>query len=192
MAARTSLIDRAGGKAHHRPQDLRASRLLRIGWQVIIDRPSRTAKDRRFDATSRQGGNAMLSSQEKEPPPQTSAQSPEHAFRIETSFRISILGVAIAACVVILLLLAVAMYAGFNAMLRPLVTLLGIAAAFASLLSRGHIRVGWRRSADSLDDIRAMLPEGAKKVYDLNDLPPDLANNPEVRRLFERAGARGA
>ena len=145
----------------------------------------------------------MLSSQGNEPATttttQTSVPSPERAFRIETSFRISTVGVAIAACVVILLLLTVALYAGFNAMLRPLVMLLGVVAAFASLLSRGHIRVRSRRTADPPDDvrdlpddIRAMLPEGAKKVYDLKDLPPDLANNPEVRRLFERAGARGA
>lgn len=171
-----------------------------IRRSVIIGSPIRAANDRWLDATSRKGGNATLSSQENElPPTPSSAPNPRSAFRVVTSFRVSTLGVAFAICVIILLLLTVAVYAGFNAVLRPLVTLLGIAAAFAGLASRGRIRVRSRRTAatpddirDLPDDIRAMLPEGAKKVYDLNELPPSLANNPEVQRLFERAGARGA
>jgi hypothetical protein len=113
-----------------------------------------------------------LSPRENEPQPtQTRAPNPERAFRIETSFSVSILRVAIAACVVILVLLTLAVHAGFNAMLRPVVTLLGVAAAFTSLLSRGHIRISSRRTAnqhydiqDLSDDVRAMLPEGAKRV----------------------------
>jgi hypothetical protein len=141
----------------------------------------------------------MLSSGENDPQPTPSdVSNPERNFRIVTGFRVSTRGIAIAACVVILLLLSAAMYAGFSVMLRPLVTLLGIAAAIASLVSRGHITVRSRRAAtpDDIrnlpDDVRAMIPEGAKKVYDLKDLPPSIANNPEVRKLFEKAGGRGA
>jgi hypothetical protein len=37
------------------------------------------------------------------------------------------------------------------------------------------------------------MPEGAKKVYDPKDLPPELAANPEAQQtLFQWAGAQGA
>ncbi|HLK88108.1 MAG TPA: hypothetical protein VKT27_16520 [Candidatus Binataceae bacterium] len=132
-------------------------------------------------------------------PAPTGATQPERAFQVEARLRVSARAIAIAACVVILLLITTTLYAGFNSMLPPLVMLLGIAAACASLVSRGRIKVRSRRVAitpDEVgnlpDDIRLLIPAGAKRVYDLKDLPPNLAANPEVRKLFERAGARGA
>ncbi len=141
-----------------------------------------------------------MSLQENESTPApTGAIGPDRGFQVEAGFRVSARAIAIAACVAILLLITTALHAGFNAMLRPLVVLLGIAAACASLLSRAGIKVISRGTAaapdefaELPDDIRALIPAGAKKVYDLKDLPPDLAGNPEVRKLFERAGARGA
>ena len=37
-----------------------------------------------------------------------------------------------------------------------------------------------------------LVPEGAKRISDLKDLPPELAANPDVQKMLQKAGARGA
>lgn len=41
-----------------------------------------------------------------------------------------------------------------------------------------------------LANAESLVPEGAKRVYDLKDLPPELAANPEIQKLLEKAGSR--
>ncbi len=41
-----------------------------------------------------------------------------------------------------------------------------------------------------LTNPESLVPEGAKRVYDLKDLPPEVAADPEVQKLLQMAGAR--
>ena len=92
---------------------------------------------------------------------------------------------------VILGLLTITLHTGFNPMLRPLVTLLGIVGG-VSLFLRWQTTGNSPRPFNLPEATPGAMPEGAKKVYDLKDLPPELASNPDVQKLFEWAGAQGA
>jgi hypothetical protein len=132
----------------------------------------------------------MWPSEMKELPPETSAESRQQVVRNQSQLRAMNFKFTVALCAVILGLLTIVLHTGFNPMLRPLVMLLGVVGA-VSLFLRSQITADRPRPFDSLEQIRGASPEGAKKVYDVKDLPPELAANPEVRKLFEWAKAQG-
>jgi hypothetical protein len=126
----------------------------------------------------------------KELPPETPADLRQQAVKNRNSSRASNFKFTIALYLVILSLLTIVLHIGFNPMLRPLVILLS-AVGFVSLVLRSQTNGNLPRLFNLSDQTRGALPEGAKKVYDLKDLPPELAANPSVQKLFEWAGTQG-
>jgi hypothetical protein len=96
----------------------------------------------------------------------------------------------IALYLVLLSLLTIVLHIGFNPMLRPLVILLS-AVGFVSLVLRSQTTGNSPRPFNLSDQTRAAPRQGAMKVYDLEDLPPELAANPGVQKLFDWAGTQG-
>jgi hypothetical protein len=126
----------------------------------------------------------------KELPPETPAELRQQAVKNRDWLRVSNFKFIVACCLAILSLLTIVLHTGFNPMLRPLVILLSIVGV-VSLVLRSQTTGNLPRSFNLSDETRGALPEGAKKVYDLKDLPPELAANPGVQKLFEWAGAEG-
>jgi len=118
------------------------------------------------------------------------AELSQQAVKNRDSLRASNFKFIIACYLVILSLLTMVLYTGFNPMLRPLVTLLGIVGG-VSLFLRWQTTGNSPRPFNLPEATPGAMPEGAKKVYDLKDLPPELAANPGVQKLFEWAGAQG-
>jgi hypothetical protein len=125
----------------------------------------------------------------KELPPLMPAELSQQAVKNRDSLRASNFKFIIACYLVILSLLTMVLYTGFNPMLRPLVILLSIV-GFVGLFLRSQTTGNPPRSFNLSDETRGALSESAKKVYDLKDLPPELAANPGVQKLFEWAGAQ--
>ena len=126
----------------------------------------------------------------KELPPETPAELRQQTIKNRNSLRFSNFKFIIALYLVLLGLLTIVLHIGFNPMLRPLVILLS-AVGFVSLVLRSQTTGRLPRLFNLSDQTRGALSEGAKKVYDLKDLPPELAANPGVQKLFEWAGAQG-
>jgi hypothetical protein len=133
----------------------------------------------------------MWPSEMKELPPETSTEPRQQVVRNQSQLRAMNFKFTVALYVVILGLLTIVLHTGFNPMLRPLVVLLWVVGG-VSLFLRSQVTADRPRPFDSLEQIRGALPERRKKLYDLKDLPPELAANPEVRKLFEWAEAQGA
>jgi hypothetical protein len=125
----------------------------------------------------------------KELPPETSAELRQQAVRNRDWLRVSNFKFIIACYLVTLSLLTIVLHTGFNPMLRPLVILLSIV-GFVGLFLRSQTTGNPPRSFNLSDETRGVPPQSAK-VYDLKDLPPELAANPDVQKLFEWAGAEG-
>ncbi|HZZ07787.1 MAG TPA: hypothetical protein VFE43_04550, partial [Candidatus Binataceae bacterium] len=126
----------------------------------------------------------------KELPPETPAELRQQAVKNRDWLRVSNFKFIVACCLAILSLLTIVLHTGFNPMLRPLVILLSIVGV-VSLVLRSQTTGNSPRPYNQSDQTRDALPESAKKVYDMKDLPPELAANPGVQKLFEWAGAEG-
>jgi hypothetical protein len=133
----------------------------------------------------------MWPSDTKDSVPETSAETRPPALKSQSQLRVMNFKFIGALYVVIMGLLTVVLYTGFSPMLRPLITLL-VAVGFVSLFLRSQTRWNSRRSFNLPKAPTGIVPEGAKKVYDLKDLPPEVAANPEVQKMFELAGGHGA
>jgi hypothetical protein len=133
----------------------------------------------------------MWPSDMKDSVPETSAAPRPPAIKNQSQLRAMNFKFIVALYVVIMGLLTVVLYTGFSSMLRPLITLL-TAVGLVSLLLRTQTRWNSRRTFNLPKAPTGIVPEGAKKVYDLKDLPPEVAANPEVQKMFELAGGHGA
>jgi hypothetical protein len=133
----------------------------------------------------------MWPSDMKDSVPETSAEPRRPAIKNQSQLRVMNFKFIVALYVVIMGLLTVVLYTGFSPMLRPLITLLA-AVGLVSLLLRSQTRWNSRRTFNLPKAPTGIVPEGAKKVYDLKDLPPEVAANPEVQKMFELAGGHGA
>jgi hypothetical protein len=133
----------------------------------------------------------MWPSEMKDSPSETPAEPRLQAVKSQSQLRVMNFKFIVALYVVIMGLLTVVLYTGFSPMLRPLITLL-TAVGLVSLFLRSQTRWNSRRTFDLPKGPTGIVPEGAKKVYDLKDLPPEVAANPEVQKMFELAGGRGA
>jgi hypothetical protein len=90
-------------------------------------------------------------------------------------------------------LLTAALYGGFNnPTLRPSILLLWIVAGIGFLMRYQRAASRARTTFSPSDRLPAALGEGAQKVFDLKDLPPEMASDPEMQKLFEWAHERGA
>jgi hypothetical protein len=126
----------------------------------------------------------------KELPPETPAELRQQTIKNRNSLGFSNFKFIIALYLVLLGLLTIVLHIGFNPMLRPLVILLSVVGVM-SLVLRSQTTGNSPRPYNQSDQTRDALPESAKKVYDMKDLPPELAANPGVQKMFEWAGAEG-
>ena len=126
----------------------------------------------------------------KDSPPEGLAELRQQAVNSLNSLRVSNFKFIIALYLIILSLLTIVLHTGFNLMLRPLVDLLWIVGG-VSLFLRSQTTHNPSRPLDLSDQTQGALSESAKKVYDLKDIPPELADNPGVQKLFEWAGGQG-
>ena len=133
----------------------------------------------------------MWPSEMKDSPSETPAEPGQQPVKSQRQLRAMNFEFIVALCVVIMGLLTVVLYTGFSPVLRPLITLL-TAVGLVSLFLRSQTRWNSRRTFDLPKGPTGIVPEGAKKVYDLKDLPREVAANPEVQKMFELAGGRGA
>jgi hypothetical protein len=133
----------------------------------------------------------MWPSETKDSPPETFAEPRQQAVRSPSQLRAMNFKFIVALYVVIMGLLTIVLHTGFNPMLRPLVALLGIVGG-VSLFLRSRVTGNSQRPINLPEAPPGIVPEGAKKVYDLKDLPPELAANPDVQKMFELARGRGA
>jgi hypothetical protein len=133
----------------------------------------------------------MWHSDMKDSVPETSAETRPPAVKSQSQLRVTNFKFIAALYVVIMGLLTVVLYTGFSPMLRPLITLLA-AVGLVSVFLRSQTRWNSRRTFNLPKAPTGIVPEGAKKVYDLKDLPPEVAANPEVQKMFESAGGHGA
>jgi hypothetical protein len=133
----------------------------------------------------------MWPSEMKDSPSETPAEPGQQPVKSQSQLRAMNFKFIVALYVVIMGLLTVVLYTGFSPMLRPLITLL-TAVGLVSLFLRSQTRWNSRRTFDLPKGPTGIVLEGAKKVYDLKDLPPEVAANPEVQKMFELAGGRGA
>ena len=133
----------------------------------------------------------MWPSEMKDSPSETPAEPGQQPVKSQSQLRAMNFKFIVALYVVIMGLLTVVLYTGFSPMLRPLITLL-TAVGLVSLFLRSQTRWNSRRTFDLPKGPTGIVPEGAKKVYDLKDLPREVAANPEVQKMFELAGGRGA
>jgi len=134
----------------------------------------------------------MWPSEMKDSPSETPAEPRLQAVKSQSQLRAMNFKFIVALYAVILGLLTITLHTGFNPMLRPLVTLLGIVGG-VSLFLRWQTTGNSPRPFNLPEATPGAMPEGAKKVYDPKDLPPELAANPEAQQtLFQWAGAQGA
>lgn len=138
------------------------------------------------------GETAMWPSETKDPLPETFAER-QQAVRSPSQLRAMNFKFIVALYVVIMGLLTIVLHTGFNPMLRPLVTLLGIVGG-VSLFLRSRV-MGNSQSPINLPEAPpGIVPEGAKKVYNLKDLPPETCRQPRPKedvRVGRRAGGMG-
>jgi|GEM_PF-6360837 len=133
----------------------------------------------------------MWPSEMKDSPSETSAEPGQQPVKSQSQLRAMNFKFIVALYVVIMGMLTVVLYTGFSPMLRPLIMLL-TAVGLVSLFLRSQTRWNSRRTFNLPKGPTGIVPEGAKKVYDLKDLPPEVAANPEVQKMFELAGGHGA
>ena len=120
----------------------------------------------------------------KDSPPEGPAELCQQAVNSLNSLRVSNFKFIIALYLIILSFLTIVLHTGFNPMLRPLVDLLWMVGG-VSLFLRSQTTRNPSRLLDLSDQTQGALSESAKKVYDLKDIPPELADNPGVQKLFE-------
>jgi hypothetical protein len=125
----------------------------------------------------------------KDSPPEGPGELRQQADKSLNSLRVSNFKFIIALYLIILSLLTIVLHTGFNPMPRPLVDLLWIVGS-VSLFLRSQTTRNPSGPLDLSNQTQGALAESAKKVYDLKDIPPELADNPGVQKLFEWAGGQ--
>jgi hypothetical protein len=117
------------------------------------------------------------------------AELSQQAVKNRDSLRASNFKFIIACYLVILSLLTMVLYTGFNPMLRPLVILLSIV-GFVGLFLRSQTTGNPPRSFNLSDETRGALSESAKKVYDLKAFRRNSPPTPACRSCSSGPGRR--